>query len=62
MTSSVLRIRAVLMVHRGATDKSRCVLNAARVGMSSAPLDRSASSQHGRRVIQMAAGKPETAT
>ena len=51
---------AVLLLHRDKTDKCGFGLNALRVGMSQAPLDRGAPSQHGRRVIQRAAYKPET--
>ena len=51
---------AVLLLHRGRTDKCCFALNGPRVGMSPAPLDRGAPSQHGPWVIQKAACKPET--
>ncbi|WP_152011897.1 MULTISPECIES: hypothetical protein [unclassified Bosea (in: a-proteobacteria)] len=64
MTSSLVRHRiekripisglmpcAALLLHRDRTDKGRFALNALRVRMPLAPLDRGAPSQHGRQVI-----------
>lgn len=51
---------AALLLHCDRTDKGRFALNLRRVGMPRAPLDRDAASQHGRRVIQKAACRPET--